>query len=166
MTAGERSVPEGAQTLTAHLSVNDAIKAIDFYQRAFGAEPLFVHKSPNGTVMHATLKIGDSRLMLADEVPGRGFPAPTTLGGSSVVLNILVDDVHALWKRAVDAGAKVTLALADQFWGDRYGKLLDPYGHEWSVATHLEDVSPAEMRKRQEVAMAQMAQGPPPGNPT
>jgi len=156
MTDKPKAVPEGNHTITAHLSVREAAKAIEFYQQAFGAQLLFVHKLPDGKVMHATLKIGDSRLMLADEFPGMGTPAPQTLGGSPVVLNIYVEDVDALWNRAVAAGAKVSMPLANQFWGDRYGQIVDPFGQTWALGSHIEDVAPEEMERRANAIFAQM----------
>jgi PhnB protein len=157
MAEKAKAVPDGAHTITAHIAVNDAVKAIEFYQQAFGAEPLFVHKMPNGKVMHASIKIGNSVLMLADEIPARGFPAPTTLGGTTVFLNIQVEDVDALWKRAVAAGAKVTFPLANQFWGDRYGQVVDPFGHKWALLSHVEDVAPEEMERRANAIFGEMA---------
>ncbi len=148
---------ESTQTITAHLSVREAARALDFYQQAFGAQPISVHKTPNGKVMHATLKIGNSHLMLADEFPGMGCPAPQTLGGSPVVFNIQVDDVDSLWTRAVAAGARVTMPLADQFWGDRYGQVVDPFGHSWALLTHVEDVAPEELERRANAVFAQMS---------
>lgn len=150
-------VPEGTHTLTAHLSIRGAAQAIEFYQKAFGAQLLFVHKMPDGKVMHATLKIGDSRLMLADEFPGMGTPSPRALGGSPVVLNVYVENVDTLWNRAVAAGAKVTMPLANQFWGDRYGQIVDPFGHSWALLSHVEDVPREEMERRANVLFAQMA---------
>ncbi|MGA3326220.1 MAG: VOC family protein [Terriglobia bacterium] len=152
-----KAVPVGTHTITPHLSVREAPKAIEFYQKAFGAKVLGVHKTPDGKVMHATLKIGDSRLMLADEFPGMGTPAPQSLGGSPVLLNIYVKDVDALFKKAVDAGAKVTMPLANQFWGDRYGQIVDPFGHSWALGSHVEDVKPKEMERRANAIFAEMA---------
>jgi PhnB protein len=151
------AVPEGTHTITAHLSVHGAAKALEFYQRAFGAQPLFVHKTPDGKVMHATLKIGDSRVMLADEFPGMGPPAPQTLGGSPVILDICVENVDELFKRAVAAGARATMPLANQFWGDRYGQIVDPFGHSWALLSHVEDVAPEELERRATAAFAEMA---------
>jgi uncharacterized glyoxalase superfamily protein PhnB len=138
-----------------HLVVRGASQAIDFYQRAFGAEQRRRMDDPSGKVMHAELTIGDSVMMVTDEYPGMGNPAPGK-EGSPVVLSLFTNDVDALWKRATDAGATVTLPLADQFWGDRYGQLRDPYGHAWALGQHLEDVSPDELRRRAEAAFAQM----------
>ena len=156
MAGKVKPVPEGTHTITAHLSVREAAKAIEFYQQAFGAQLLFVHKMPDGKVMHATLKIGDSRLMLADEFPG-GTPSPQTVGGSPVVLNIYVEDVDALWHCAVAAGAKVTMPLANQFWGDRYGQITDPFGHSWALLSHVEDVPREEMERRANAIFSEMA---------
>jgi PhnB protein len=148
MAGNVKPVAEGDHTITVHLAVREAAKAIEFYQKAFGAQVLFVHKMPNGKVMHATLKIGDSKLMLADEFPGRGCPSPQALGGSPVVLNIYVENVDALWNQAVAAGAKVTMPLDNQFWGDRYGQIVDPFGHSWALGCHVEDVPREEMERR------------------
>ena len=152
-----KAVPEGTHTITPHLSVREAAKAIEFYQKAFGAQVLFVHKMPDGKVMHATLLIGDSRLMLADEFPGMGTPAPQTLGGSPVLLNLYVEDVDALFNQAVAAGAKVTMPLANQFWGDRYGQIVDPFGHSWALGSHVEDVPQEEMERRANAIFGEMA---------
>ena len=158
--AGEvKAVPEGFHTITAHLSVRGGDKAIEFYKKAFGAQVLGVHHTPDGKVMHGMLKVGDSFLMLADEFPGMGTPAPQTLGGSPVVLNIYVEDVDALWNQAVAAGATVTMPLADQFWGDRYGQVKDPFGHGWALGSRRENVTPEEMERRAKEVFAQMAQG-------
>lgn len=157
MAGKVKAIPEGTHTITAHLSVREAAKAIEFYQKAFGAQLLFVHRLPDGKVMHATLKIGDSRLMLADEFPGMGTKSPQALGGSPVVLNIYVEDVDALFKQAVAAGAKVTMPLADQFWGHRYGQIVDPFGHSWALGSHIEDVPQEEMARRANIIFAEMA---------
>jgi uncharacterized glyoxalase superfamily protein PhnB len=143
----DKSTPRNTQSITAHLVVREAAKAIDFYQRAFGAEVNNRMDDPSGKVMHAELTIGNSRIMLADEYPGMGNPAPGK-EGSPVVLNLYSDDVDALWKRATGAGATVTMPLEDMFWGDRYGQVRDPFGHAWALGQHKEDVSPEEMRKR------------------
>jgi len=157
MAGKVKAVPEGMHTVTPHLSVREASKAIEFYKKAFRAEVLDVHYTPDGKVMHAHLKIGDSHLMLADEFPGMGTPAPQTLGGSPVVLNIYVDDVDSLFNQAVAAGATVTMPLADQFWGDRYGQIVDPFGHHWALGAHQEDVAPEEMERRGRAIFAEMA---------
>lgn len=157
MAGNVKPTPEGYHTITAHLVLNDAARAIEFYQKAFGAKPLGVHKTPDGRVMHAELQIGDSRLMLADEFPGMGSSSAKTLGGSPVVLNIYVPNVDAVFNQAVSAGATVTMPLADQFWGDRYGQLKDPFGHNWALGTHIEDVSPQELEKRASQMFSEMA---------
>jgi uncharacterized glyoxalase superfamily protein PhnB len=157
MAGNVKPVPEGTHTITAHLSVREAQKAIDFYQKAFGGQVLGVHKTPDGRVMHATLQIGDSRLMLADEFPGMGTPSPQALGGSPVVLNIYVDDVDTLFNQAVAAGAKVTMPLDNQFWGDRYGQIVDPFGHHWALGSHVEDVAPEEMERRANAMFSEMS---------
>jgi PhnB protein len=158
--ANARPIPAGMHTITPHLVIKGAAKAIEFYQKAFGATTVFPpHFTPDGKVMHALLQIGDSRLMLADSFEMPGAPrSPEALGGSPVILNLYVDNVDALWQRALDAGAKVVFPLQNQFWGDRYGQVRDPFGHEWALAQHVEDVSPAEMEERAKAAMAQMSQ--------
>ena len=158
------AVPAGLSTVTPHLVIRDAAQAIEFYKKAFGAKESVRMDGPDGKIMHAEIKIGDSRLFLGEEMPDWGSKSPLMLGGTGTTIHLYVDNADAVFNQAVAAGAQIKMPLADQFWGDRYGKLLDPYGHEWSVATHLEDVSPAEMRKRQEVAMAQMAAQQAPGN--
>ncbi len=157
MAGGAKPVPEGFHTLTPHLVVRDAPRAIDFYKRAFSAEVKGVHYTPDGKVMHATLKIGDSMLMLNDEFPGMGALSPQSLSGSPVTINIYIEDVDRLFNQAVSAGAVVTMPLKDQFWGDRYGAVKDPFGHNWSLATHKEDVAPEELEKRGKAVFAEMA---------
>jgi uncharacterized glyoxalase superfamily protein PhnB len=145
-------------TIIAHLVVNDASKAIEFYKNGFGAEVLGVHKTPDGKVMHAELNIGGARLMLADEFPDFGSVSAKKLGGSPVVLNLYVEeDVDGLFNKAVGAGATVTMPLANQFWGDRYGQVTDPAGHRWALGQHVEDVTPQEMERRAKEAFAQMS---------
>jgi uncharacterized glyoxalase superfamily protein PhnB len=148
-------IPEGYRTVTPSLTVRGAAQAIEFYTRAFGARELGRMPAPDGQrIWHAELQLGDTRLMLADEFPEMGGQAPQALGGTAVCLHLYVDDADAVVQRAVDAGASVIQPLMDTFWGDRYGKLKDPFGHEWSVATHVEDVSEDEMRRRAEAMMA------------
>lgn len=153
-----KAVAEGAHTITPHLVINGASEALEFYKKAFGAQIGEVHKTPDGKVMHADFKIGDSRLFLADEFPGMGSPSPKTLGGSPVVLNIFMDNIDKLFNQAVAAGATVTMPLANQFWGDRYGQIKDPFGHTWALGQHIEDVAPEEMERRAREVFAQMAQ--------
>ncbi len=149
MSEKVKPIPEGFHTITPHLTVRNGEKAIDFYQRAFGAEIRRFALGPDGkSLMHADLKIGDSILMLVDEMPDWNVLSPLTIGGSAVTIHLYVEDVDAAFQRAVDAGAKVKMPLADQFWGDRYGEVVDPFGHQWSIATHIEDPSPEEIAKR------------------
>ncbi len=153
-----RAIPDGYHTVTPYLVVPDAGKAIEFYKKAFGAEELVRMPGPNGKgVMHAELKVGNSMVMLGDEMPGGGCVSPKTLKGTTMGLHIYVENVDAAWKRAVDAGAQIAMPLMDMFWGDRYGKLTDPFGHSWSLAQHKEDVSPEEMGKRAAKFMAEAA---------
>jgi PhnB protein len=159
MAGNVKAVPEGMHTITPHLVARNAAKAIEFYKKAFGAEVKGVHYTPDGKVMHAMLKIGDSNLMMADEFPGMGNASPEALGGSPVVLNIYVTDVDALFKQAVAAGATVTMPLVNQFWGDRYGQIKDPFGHSWALGQHIEDVAPEEMERRGRAIFEQMAKG-------
>jgi uncharacterized glyoxalase superfamily protein PhnB len=140
-------IPQGMHSVTPHLVCAGAAKAIEFYKQAFGAVEQARLPGPDGRLMHASVKIGDSQLMLADEMPEWGSLGPRSLKGSPVTIHLYVDDVDAVVARAVSAGAKVTMPVADQFWGDRYGKLEDPFGHHWSVATHVRDVSMEEAQK-------------------
>ncbi len=148
MTSRVKPIPEGYHTATPYLVVKDAANAIEFYKKAFGATELMRMTQPDGRVAHAEIKIGDSPIMLADEFPEMGARSPQALGGSPVSIFLYVEDVDALANQAVAAGAKVLMPVQDQFWGDRYGKLADPFGHLWSVATHKEDVAPEEVKKR------------------
>lgn len=154
-----KPIPDGFHTLTPHIVVRNASKAIDFYKQAFGAEELVRHSGPGGSIMHATIKIGDSMLMLTDENIEWGCKSPLAVGGTSITLHVYVPDADAAFDRAVKAGAKVKMPLADQFWGARYGQLTDPYGHEWSIATHKEDVSEAEVARRAAAMFSAPAEG-------
>jgi len=149
------TIPQGMHSVTPHLVCAGAAKAIEFYKQAFGAEEGARLPGPDGRLMHASVKIGDSQVMLVDEMPEWGALGPKSLKGSPVTIHLYVEDVDSFVARAVKAGAKVTMPVADQFWGDRYGKLEDPFGHHWSVATHQRDVTPEEMKK----AMAAMQKG-------
>ncbi|HEY1677568.1 MAG TPA: VOC family protein [Candidatus Sulfotelmatobacter sp.] len=153
-----KPVPEGYHTLTPFLTVRDAERAIEFYKNAFGAESRGIMKGPDGKVMHAELKIGDSIIMMSDEFPDFGSVSPEKLGGSPMGLHIYVPDVDASFDRAVKAGAQVEMPVMDQFWGDRYGRLKDPFGHKWSIATHTKDLSMDEMKKGMDEAMAKFAE--------
>ncbi len=153
-----KPIPEGFHSVTPYLTVNDASRAIDFYKRAFGAQEIARMQGPDGKVGHAELRIGDSVLMLADEMPGSGCRSPQALGGTTAGIFLYVKDVDSAFKQAVSAGAKSDAEPADMFWGDRFGRLTDPFGHSWSVATHKEDVAPDEMQRRAKASMAAMAQ--------
>lgn len=153
MTTKTKYIPDGYHTLTPYLVVRGASKALEFYAKAFGAQELFRMPGPDGSsVMHAEMKIGDSIVMLSDESPAMGSSAPETVGGTSTSIHVYVPDVDAAVARAVKAGAKVLLAPADMFWGDRFGKVQDPFGHTWSIATHVRDVAPEEMARAMQAA--------------
>ena len=149
------AVPPGFRTVTPHLVVRGGKNAIAFYKAAFGAKEKLVMPGPDGGVAHAELRIGDSLVMLGDEMPAMGAAAPPTVGGSPVHIFMYVPNVDKVFDQAVKAGAKVTMPLTNMFWGDRYGKLEDPFGHKWNLATHIEDVSPREMGKRAAQAAAE-----------
>jgi PhnB protein len=154
-----KPIPDGYHTLTPFLTCRDAARAIEFYKQAFGAEVRGgVAKGPDGKVMHAELKIGDSVIMLSDEYPEFGSLSPQSIGGSGIGLHIYLDGVDAAFDRAVKAGAQVEMPVMDQFWGDRYGKLKDPFGHKWSIATHVKDLSEDEMRRGMDEAFAKAEQ--------
>jgi PhnB protein len=153
-----KPVPEGYHTVTPYLALKEAAKAIEFYKKAFGAKELMRFPGPGGKVMHAELKLGDSCIMLADEFPEMGHRSPQSLGGTPVGILLYVENVDALFNQAVAAGAKVERPVADQFYGDRSGNLVDPYGHKWTIATHKEDVSSAEMQRRFEESIKKMPQ--------
>jgi PhnB protein len=151
--AKTKNPPEGYSSLTSYLIVQGAAAAIDFYKKVFGATESLRMPMPDGRIGHAELKIGDSVLMLADEFPEAEAISPKTLGGTTVGLMIYVDDADAMFNKAVAMGAKVKKPLADQFYGDRNGTVEDPWGHKWTISTHVEDVTPEEMQRR----MAAMA---------
>jgi len=158
MSAKVSPIPAGYHTITPHIVVNDAKKAADFYKRAFGAEVRGVAEGPDGHVMHAEVKIGDSILMFNDELPEWKVLSPTATNASTcVTLHMYVEDADKAFATAVAAGAKVVMPLQDQFWGDRYGTVEDPFGHRWSIATHIKDQSPEEMKAAMDEAMAKMA---------
>src|SRR5262245_2117067 len=148
-----KPIPEGYHTVTPYLICKGAAQAIDFYKKAFGATELFRLADPSGKIGHAEIKIGDSIIMLADEHPDMGYVGPQTLGGSSVGMMIYVEDVDARFAQAVAAGGKEQRPVKDQFYGDRTGTLIDPFGHLWTIGTHKEDLTPEEINRR----FAQMA---------
>ncbi len=146
MSTEVKPIPDGFNTLSAHLVVGDAEQAIEFYKKAFSAEECVRMPGPDGKgVMHAEMKFGNSMIMMCSEMPAMGAKSPQTIGGSPVTLHLYVEDADKLFNQAVAAGAKVTMPLADMFWGDRYGKLTDPFGHEWSIATHKLDLTPEQI---------------------
>ena len=148
MPAQVKPIPDGQTALTPYLTVRDAAKAIEFYQRAFGAIEELRMAAPGGKIGHAEMKIGSGRIMLSDEYPEMDVRSPETIGGSPVMMHLYVEDVDATFAQAVAAGAKVVRPLEDQFYGDRTGGVTDPFGHAWHIATHKEDVSPEELKKR------------------
>jgi len=155
MAKAARAVPEGYHTVTPQLTCDNAAQAIDWYKKGLGAEELSRSLGPDGKIMHAEIKIGDSHIMLNDPMMGAG---PHGLGGSPASLWLFVNDSDALYKRAVDAGATVKMPMADQFWGDRAGSLTDPAGYTWWIATRKEDLTHAEMNERAQDFFKQMAQ--------
>jgi uncharacterized glyoxalase superfamily protein PhnB len=152
-------VPAGYRTVTPYLVCRGASDAIAFYRKAFGAKELLRMPMPGGGLAHAEIRIGDSHVMLGDEMPEMGAKAPPTIGGTAVHIFLYVKDVDKAFAQATAAGATVEMPPTDMFWGDRHCKLSDPFGHKWSMATHIEDVSPKEMARRGAEAMAQQGQG-------
>jgi len=155
MPKAKRAVPEGYHTITPQLTLDSAAQAIDWYKKALGAEEVNRSVGPDGKIMHAELRIGDSPIMLNDAI--MGGKGPKAYGGSPASLWLYVDDCDALFNRAVGAGAEVRMALSDQFWGDRFGSIGDPYGYTWSIATHKEDLTKEEMEKRSQEFFKQAA---------
>jgi len=145
-----KPIPEGMHTVTPHLVCAGATEAIEFYQKAFGATELSRVPGENGKLMHASVRIGDSVVMLNEEMPEWGAFGPKSLKGSAVTIHLYVENADAVFEQAVAAGARVTMPLDDMFWGDRYGKVEDPFGHQWSIGTHVRDVTPEEMQKAME----------------
>ena len=141
-----KPIPEGFHSITPHLVVKGAAEAIEFYKNAFGAVEMVRLPGPDGnSIMHASLKIGDSVVMLVDEFPDMGCLSPDTINGTPVTIHLYVEDVDTVFNRAIEEGAKETMPLENTFWGDRYGKLEDPFGHSWSLATHIEDLTPEQI---------------------
>lgn len=149
-----KPIPDGYHTVTPYLIVSGAAQAIDFYVRAFGATELMRLPDGKGRISHAEIRIGDSMIMLADEHPEMGYRGPRTLGGTSVSILLYMADVDAVFERAIKAGGKSQRPVADQFYGDRMGTLEDPFGHVWTIGTHVEDVSEEEMKRRMAEARA------------
>jgi len=150
-----KPIPEGMHTVTPHLVCAGAAEAIDFYKQAFNAVELARLPGPEGKIMHALIRIGDSPVMLVDEFPEWGAVGPKALKGSPVTLHIYTENMDTFIERAVAAGANVTMPPADMFWGDRYGMIEDPFGHRWSVATHIRDLSPEEIQEAGQKAMSE-----------
>lgn len=148
MSTTPNPIPRGYHTATPYLTIKNAAQAIEFYKAAFGAKELCRMASPDGKVGHAEIQIGDSRIMLSDEYPEWGALGPDTIGGTASQLMLYVADLDAAWDRAVKAGGKVLMPLEKQFYGDRCGKIQDPFGHKWMLAAHVEDISVEEMNRR------------------
>ncbi len=151
-----KPIPEGYHTLTPYLIIKGATQALEWYKKALGAEELFRMPAPDGQIGHAEMKIGDSIIMLADEYPDLGYKSPASFGGTPVSFMVYVTDVDTQFKKALDAGGKVLKPLQDQFYGDRSGTLIDPFGHVWTIGTHKEDLSPEEMDRRHQEYMKKM----------
>jgi PhnB protein len=152
-----KPIPDGYHTVTPYIPVDGAADAIEYYKRAFGAKERMRMNGPNGSIAHAEIEIGDSLVIVSDPFPQSTVKTPRSLGGTSASIFLYVKDVDAVVKQAVDAGAEIVMEPQDQFWGDRFGTITDPFGHTWSVATHIEDVPPDEMAKRAKAAMAAMS---------
>jgi PhnB protein len=155
-TMATKPIPEGYHSMTPYLAFDNAAEAIEFYKRAFGAKERMRMEAPGGKIGHAQLEIGDSVVMLSDTFPQSTTKSPKELGGTTAGVFMYVEDVDAAFKQAVDAGATAQMEPQDMFWGDRFGSLSDPFGHNWSLATHVEDVPPEEMAERGKAAMAEM----------
>jgi uncharacterized glyoxalase superfamily protein PhnB len=157
MPKSTQAIPQGYHSVTPSLVVSGADKALDFYKKALGAEERGRFPAPDGTIMHAEFTIGDSIIMLGEEMPEQGGKSPKTLGGTPVGLYIYLDNVDAAWKRAIDAGGKEVMPLTDQFWGDRAGCFEDPFGHKWWLAQHIKDLTPEELSQAADSFFSQTA---------
>jgi len=142
-----KPIPEGFHTVTPSLVVSNAKEAIEFYKKAFDAKEIYKFPTPDGKILHAMIQIGDSFVLMSDEFSIMGMKSPTTLGGTAVTLHLYVKDADKIFKQAVDAGAVITMPIMDVFWGDRFGTVMDPYGHSWAIATHKIDMTPEGLRK-------------------
>ena len=155
-------IPAGFRTVTPYLAIDGAEQALEFYKKAFGAKELAKQASPDGKIVHARVRIGDSLVMMSDVFPGSGTKSPNALGGSAVTLHIYSRDVDRMWQRALAAGARVVMPLDNQYWGERYGQLVDPFGHRWSISMQVK-MSRQEMEAKQKAAMAMFAREEHPG---
>ena len=159
MATSVRPIPQGFHTVTPGLVVRGAAQAIEFYKKALGAQEVTRMPGPDGKIMHAELRIGDSMIFISDEVTGMGNTrSPQTMGGCSCTLNVYVPDVDQVFKQAIASGAKEAMPVSDQFWGDRYGSLIDPFGFVWGIGTHKEDLSEAEVQTRAQEFFTKMQQ--------
>jgi uncharacterized glyoxalase superfamily protein PhnB len=156
MAKSTQAIPKGHHSVTPSIMVAGAARAIDFYKKALGAEEVSRFPGPDGSIMHAEIRIGDSPIMLGDEMPEQGAKGPKAYGGTPVSLFVYLDNVDAAWKRAIDAGGKQIMPLTDQFWGDRAGCFEDPFGHRWWLAQHIKDMTPEELRQAAEQFFSQM----------
>jgi len=156
MAKAAQAIPKGFHTVTPSLVIAGAAKAIDFYKKALGAEEVMRFPGPDGKIMHAELRIGDSPIMLGDEMPEQGAKGPKSYGGTPVSFFVYSENVDAAWKRAVDAGGKPVMPLDDQFWGDRAGCFVDPFGHQWWLAQRIQDMTPEELKKSADAFFSQM----------
>lgn len=152
-----KPIPDGFHTITPAIVVDNAKEAIAFYKQAFEAEEIYKFPTPDGKILHSMIQIGDSRVMLSDEFPAMGIKSPNAVGGTSVTLHLYVEDADTTFKKAVDAGAVVTMPIMNAFWGDRYGIVMDPYGHLWAIATHKVDMTPEGLRKAGEEYFANLS---------
>ena len=158
MKKSNQPIPPGFHTVTASLIVRNAAQAIEFYKKALGAEEIMRMAGPDGKIGHAELKIGDSIIFLTDESPTMNCKSPQTLGGTANSLYLYVEDVDTAFQRAIDAGGKVNMPVTDMFWGDRFGNFVDPYGHNWGISTHTQDLTEQEIEEGAKAFYAQMAQ--------
>ena len=149
-TPAKSHIPDGFHSVSPYLIIKNAAKAIDYYKDVFGAEEISRMAIPDGRIGHAEIKIGNSMLMLGDEFPEQGFKSPTSFGGTPVSCMVYVKDCDAVLNKAAKSGGTITVPASDMFWGDRFGRFTDPFGHEWSVSTHLEDLTDEEIAKRHE----------------
>jgi PhnB protein len=156
MAKSTQAIPKGHHSVTPSIMVAGAARAIDFYKKALGAEEVSRFPGPDGSIMHAEIRIGDSPIMLGDEMPEQGAKGPKAYGGTPVSLFVYLDNVDAAWKRAIDAGGKQIMPLTDQFWGDRAGCFEDPFGHRWWLAQHIKDMTPEELRQAADQFFSQM----------